>query len=216
MSKLNILKILSSVSGFFLIFFLILHVAGNLKYFAGPTKLDDYAALLRTFGKELFGEYTLLNSFRVLLLIAFLTHVGSTLILWKYNSNAASRYEGDVTYRSTTFASRYMFLLGIFALFFIIFHLLHFTFGLIHPEGFEHLKVYNNVTISFKKFPYVLAYLIGVTAISVHISHGLWSSIQSLGFPYTVVIKARAISKLFAIFIWLGFLSVPFYIFFFK
>ncbi len=216
MSKISFLKLVSSSTGLFIILFLILHVSGNLKYFGGPDSLDNYALFLRIFGKEILGEYTFLNLFRIVLGIAFILHIWSTYLLTRYNAKASPQYESSLAYKSTTFSSKYMFVLGILALAFLVFHILHFTLGIIHPDGFEYLKVYNNVTISFKNTIYFLIYFIGVTVVSLHVSHGIWSALQSLGFNYLFVKHARNFAKLFAMFLWIGFLSVPIFVYFFK
>ncbi|MCS6894059.1 MAG: succinate dehydrogenase cytochrome b subunit [Deltaproteobacteria bacterium] len=216
MNKLLTLKLLSSVSGLFIFLFLILHILGNLKYFSGQEKLDEYALFLRTVGKDILGEYGALNAFRILLFTAFLTHIFSTLSLWALSRKQRPIYEDRISYQSTTFSSKYMALLGVVISVFVIFHILHFTMGVIHPPGFEYLKVYNNVTLSFRNLGYLLAYFVGVTAVAFHAYHGVWSGFQSLGFSFPFVRMVRKLSFLIAMFIWIGFLSVPFYIYLFN
>ncbi|MCS6961365.1 MAG: succinate dehydrogenase cytochrome b subunit [Deltaproteobacteria bacterium] len=210
------LKLISAISGFFLFVFLILHALGNLKYFQGQEKFDSYAIFLRSFGEEFLGHATALWIFRLSLMAAFVTHIFSTIILWRINSKARPSYEGQIWYRSATVSSRYMVFLGLVVFAFVVFHLLHLTFGFIHPPGFEHLKVFNNVTISFSQLTYLIIYLIGVTAATFHVSHGFWSAFASLGASYNIVLSARKVARYAALVIWLMFMSVPFYIYLFK
>lgn len=207
------LKLASSVSGIALFLFLIAHATGNLKYFQGADKLDSYALFLRQVGKEVLGEYGALWLFRVGLLVALIIHVYSTVKLWTLSRSKRPVYEGGYSFRSATVSSRYMLLLGMVTLFFVVFHILHLTAGIVHPPGFEYLRVYNNVTISFQNIWYVLIYAIGVGAVAYHLSHGIWSSCASLGLEDSVVRKVRRVSSGIAVVLWFAFMVVPFYVF---
>ena len=70
---------------------------------------------------------------------------------------------------------------------FIVYHLLHFTFGIAHPD-FYHLidpqgrhDVYSMSVLSFQNFWISAFYVLAMFFLCVHLSHGLASSPQSLG-----------------------------------
>jgi succinate dehydrogenase / fumarate reductase cytochrome b subunit len=92
---------------------------------------------------------------------------------------------------------------------FVIFHLLHLTTGTVHPD-FVPLDAYDNVVIGFSVIPAAIAYVVAMVLVGFHLSHGIWSMFQSLGFShprYTPMIKAFA-----AVFSWIlvaGFVAVP-------
>ena len=92
---------------------------------------------------------------------------------------------------------------------FVIFHLLHLTTGTVHPN-FVALDAYDNVVNGFRVIPASIVYIVGMILIGTHLSHGLWSMFQSIGFShprYTPKIKAFA-----SVFSWIlvaGFISVP-------
>jgi succinate dehydrogenase / fumarate reductase cytochrome b subunit len=92
---------------------------------------------------------------------------------------------------------------------FVIIHLLHFTTGTIHPGRFVELHAYENVVSGFTP-PFALLYIAVMLLVGTHLSHGIWSMFQSLGFShprYTPMIKTFA-----TVFSWIligGFISVP-------
>ncbi|MDX1523512.1 MAG: succinate dehydrogenase cytochrome b subunit, partial [Anaerolineae bacterium] len=112
----------------------------------------------------------------------------------------------------TNAASLYMRYGGVFILLFIIFHLMHFTWGwLVHPD-FIQGEPYHNVITGFTSLAYipVVIYLIGLVALALHLYHGAWSMFQTLGLnnkTYTDAI--RLLAWALAIIIPLGFAVVP-------
>jgi succinate dehydrogenase / fumarate reductase cytochrome b subunit len=92
---------------------------------------------------------------------------------------------------------------------FIVYHLLHFTTGTVHPD-YEHLKPYENVIIGFQQ-PVVSAfYILSIVLLAVHLYHGLWSLFQSLGLDHpSYSAWRRVFAVVFAVVIAGGFISVP-------
>src|SRR5205814_311882 len=108
----------------------------------------------------------------------------------------------------SSWASRTMMLSGPLIAAFVIFHLLHLTTGTIHPQ-FIPLHAYENLVSGFP-VPFAIVYIVAMVLIAFHLSHGVWSMFQSIGFShprYTPMIR-----KFAAIFSWIliaGFISVP-------
>ena len=63
---------------------------------------------------------------------------------------------------------------------FLIYHLLHLTFGTVHPN-FRHLRAYENLVIGFSNPIVAVAYIISIVLLGMHLYHGLWSMFQTLG-----------------------------------
>ena len=88
---------------------------------------------------------------------------------------------------NSTYASRTMYWSGPIVLAFVIFHLLQFTFGAVHPGAtFAEDNVYSNVVSGFQFWPVSFFYIIAMVMLCYHLYHGLWSMFQSLGFSHPV------------------------------
>jgi succinate dehydrogenase / fumarate reductase cytochrome b subunit len=93
-----------------------------------------------------------------------------------------SRYEHKQV-RHTGYASRTMRWGGVIILLFIIYHLLHFTTGTVHPS-FQGGAVYHNVVTGFSVWWVSLFYIVAQVALGFHLYHGVWSLFQSLGWNH--------------------------------
>ncbi|MGZ4788179.1 MAG: succinate dehydrogenase cytochrome b subunit [Terriglobales bacterium] len=197
-------KAVMAVTGIILFGFIIGHLLGNLQIFQGPEKLNHYAVTLRSLGPLLWFT-------RIVLLGAVALHVWSSAQLWLLHREARPvKYVKKASINST-YASRTMYWSGPIILAFVIYHLLNFTFGSVHPGGpFVEGSVYNNAVSSFQVWPVSIFYIIAMAMLCLHLYHGLWSMFQTLGFShpaYTPVIQGLA--KLVAILIAIGYISIP-------
>lgn len=195
-------KVVMAVTGLILVGYLITHVAANLTIFNGPEKINQYAASLREFPALLWGA-------RLVLLGAAVLHVWSAFRLTALKS--ASRPVGyrQHRYRAGTFAARTIRLGGVLLLVFIVFHILHFTVGSVHPE-FTPGDVHGNV-IRGLQIPWVsLFYIVAMGALGLHLAHGVWSVFQSLGVTNPRVERYRkGVALVLAVGIAGGFTLIP-------
>jgi succinate dehydrogenase / fumarate reductase cytochrome b subunit len=106
-----------------------------------------------------------------------------------------------------------MFWGGVALFFFILFHLMHFTWGIpgVHPD-FVTGDAYHNVIVGFRSYAYIpsILYLVGLVALALHLYHGAWSMFQTVGLnnkTYTNGLQALAL--LVAVVIPVGFALVP-------
>jgi succinate dehydrogenase / fumarate reductase cytochrome b subunit len=98
---------------------------------------------------------------------------------------------------------------GPILLLFIVYHLLHFTVGSVHPAFIEG-DVYRNVIVGFSAWPVVVAYVIAMLALGLHLRHGAWSMLQTLGVSHPLWDGVRnGAATVFTVIIVLGFISVP-------
>lgn len=174
-------KVTMAVTGAFFMFYVLLHMIGNLKLYLGPEKMDEYAEWLGAFGAPAVPEYGFLWIMRVALLVALVLHVHAAYALTRINRSArATGYESKRDYIAADFASRTMRWTGVIVLLFIIYHLLDFTIGTVNPD-FVYGAVYDNVVASFSN-PLVSAfYIVANLALGLHLYHGAYSLFRSLG-----------------------------------
>ena len=89
------MKAMMAVSGLIMIGYLLAHMYGNLKVFAGQQAFDDYAHHLRTMGEPILPYSGALWVIRIVLLVAIFAHVYSAVTLWRRDRRArggTSRY----------------------------------------------------------------------------------------------------------------------------
>jgi succinate dehydrogenase / fumarate reductase cytochrome b subunit len=176
-------KAVMAVSGLVLFGFVLGHMAGNLKLYLGPQAYNAYADFLRTVGEPAVPRGALLWVARGVLLAAVVLHVAAA---WQLSRLArAARPAGYVggTRIHTSYASRTMRWGGVIILLFVVYHLLHLTWGTLHPS-FEPGNVYHNVVAGFQVWWVSVFYVAAQVALGFHLYHGLWSLFQSLGWNH--------------------------------
>jgi len=198
-------KVVMAVTGFIVFGFVTVHMLGNLQIFLGPEKLNAYARFLK-------GTGAFLWAFRGLLMISAVLHIVAatqvTLQSW------AARPEGYAVrrYRETTYAARTMRWGGPIIGLFVVYHLLHFTTGHLHPSAphFDGSDVYNNVVYGFR-VPWTSAvYLAAVFLVALHLYHGVWSMLQTVGVAHPRYNRWRRIlAVVFAVLVGGGMAAVP-------
>lgn len=195
-------KAVMALTGLILSGFLVLHMLGNLQVFLGAEVMNHYAESLR-------ATPALLWFARIVLLASVLLHAWAAVQLSAVKSSARPvAYVKPANVQGTT-GSRTMMLSGPVIGLFVIGHLLHLTTGTIHPQ-FEELRAYENVVHGFSNPIASVLYIVAMILVGFHLSHGVWSMFQSIGFShprYTPLIR-----KFSGVFSWLliaGFISVP-------
>jgi succinate dehydrogenase / fumarate reductase cytochrome b subunit len=171
-------KVVMAVTGLVLFGFVVGHMIGNLQLFLGREALNDYAVFLRHF---LHGQGLWIA--RAWLLVAVGLHIWAATSLTL--SNWSARPVGYRLWqaRESTYASRTMVWSGPILALFIVYHLLHFTTGTLHPDFIEG-DVFHNVVVGFQN-PFVSAfYVLAMLALGLHMYHGVWSMLQSLGLSH--------------------------------
>ncbi len=202
-------KYVMAVTGLIWFGYLIVHLWGNLKIYAGPTFLNDYGGFLRTVGEPFFGFSQLLWVARIILIPAFVVHVWAAVQLTTRDTASRPRKYQLRKNLESTFASRTMIYGGIFILLFVIYHLLDFTFGTVNPN-YEDGNIYHNVIASFQRWPVVVFYELAMIAVGFHLFHGIWSTFQTLGWNTTRSNRlVRNFGTVFAILLTLGNMSIP-------
>ena len=202
-------KAVMALTGAFLFGWIFLHMLGNLKLYLGAEHLNAYAKFLITMGAPALPDYAALWVSRALLLIAVILHIVAATQLTLMNNAARPVAYRDREYVVGTYAARTMRWGGVIILLFVIYHLLHFTTGTVHPNFIEH-DVYHNVVTGFQVWWVSAFYIIANLALGLHLYHGLWSMFNSVGwnnpkFNHWKKVFATA----FALVITIGNLSFP-------
>ena len=209
-------KLIVALTGLALVLFLAGHLTGNLLVFVGREAFNDYAELLHD---ALHGAGVWIA--RIGLLTAVTLHIVATIQLTRENKAARTPYAFDATVQASK-SSRIMIWSGLTILAFIIYHLLHFTVhagntygSYIDPDhlaktGLARPDAWKMVIDGFSVWYVVAFYVIAMTLLCSHLSHGVASMFQTLGLRSK---KSRCtialISKGYALLIWFGFISIP-------
>jgi len=196
-------KIVMAVSGMLLVGFLLSHMVSNVLVFKDPASLDHYAEWLRSFGPLLWVA-------RLGLIGLAAVHVVAALQLTRAARAARPESYVRLAPAASSWGARSMRVGGFILLFFIVFHILHFTTGTLHPD-FIPGQVGRNLVIGFQAQPAVAAfYIVAMLALGLHLSHGTWSFFQTLGLNHPRWNRARTVlAWVLTILIAGGLLAVP-------
>jgi succinate dehydrogenase / fumarate reductase cytochrome b subunit len=203
-------KAVMAVTGLIGYAFVIGHMAGNLKMFAGREAMNTYAEHLRTIGEPIVGYGQLLYLARIILLTAVVLHVVSAILLTRQDT--ASRpvgYAGGRRDVQASFAASTIRWGGLVLFFFIIFHLLQLTTGTL-TAGFEPGDAYGNVLLAFSSPLAVAIYMVAMFCLAAHLYHGVWSAFQTLGLNDQRTDRGlHVLAVVSAVLLFVGFMSVP-------
>ena len=198
-----------AVTGLVMLLFLVVHVAGNLKIFFGPTDFNSYAAWLRTIGEPVLHHSWYLWIQRVVLVACVVLHVTAAAQLTRRDLAARpQRYRSRRRWRAS-FATNTMRYGGVILALFVVWHILDLTVGAVNPRG-EAGHPYQNVVADFQVWWIDLIYVVAMLALCLHVYHGFWSAAQTLGANRPTRDRAlKATATVLALVITAGFLSVP-------
>lgn len=205
---------LMALSGLVFIGFVLLHMYGNLKAFAGHDAYNTYAEHLRVFGEPMLPRNGLLWVIRLALIASLAVHVYAAVKLWARAARARTvRYQRRKNLNSSL-SSRMMRWGGVTLLLFIVWHLLNFTVVKVNVSGGATNDPYNLVVDSFSTWWLTVIYLVAMTALGMHLHHGVWSASQTLGLTNTAASRARAkaLGVITAVVIAGGFSLVPIFV----
>ncbi|MEO5914233.1 MAG: succinate dehydrogenase cytochrome b subunit [Luteolibacter sp.] len=219
-------KLIVAITGIVLVLFLGGHMTGNLLVFVGPEAFNDYAEFLHHL---LHGAGIWVA--RIGLLVAITLHVAATIAITCQNKAARKQYEYQATIQASK-SSRIMIWSGLTILAFVIYHLLHFTVRVgneyNNPQFYTDLahmaatgkfrqNAWKMVIDGFSVWYVVLFYIISMTLLCSHLSHGVGAIFQTLGLRSKKSASAIDLfSKAYSAVIWLGFVSIPVAIYVFK
>jgi succinate dehydrogenase / fumarate reductase cytochrome b subunit len=202
-------KAVMAATGVVLFAFVLGHLAGNLKLYLGAEAINSYSRFLRTAGEPVVPAGVLLWAVRLVLIVCVLLHIWAAWQVTLISRAARPTAYVAGTRIHTTYASRTMRWGGVIILLFVVYHLLHFTWGTVHPS-FVPGDVYHNVVTGFQVWWVAIFYITAQIALGFHLYHGLWSMFQSLGWNHPRFnLWRKGFAHAFAWIITLGNISFP-------
>ena len=204
-------KLIMSVSGLFLILFLLFHMSMNI---AAVFSVEAYNAICEFLGANWYALVgTLILAFGVVVHLVYAT----ILTLHNRSSRGAQRYAVEAMPQEVTWASRNMFVLGLIIVLGLLLHLYNFWYKMQFAEiiGNHSLGEFGPtdgaayISALFSNPIYCIVYLIWFGAIWFHLTHGFWSAFHTIGWDNQIWIKRlKCIAKVVATIIFLGFAVV--------
>jgi succinate dehydrogenase / fumarate reductase cytochrome b subunit len=214
-------KLIMSLTGVFLILFLLVHLAGNLQLL-----LDD--------GGEAFNTYAYIMTHNLLIrLISYglyffiLLHTFQGILITVQNRRARPHKYAVGHYPQASFVSKQMALLGILVFAFLFLHIRDFwyqmkftdTLSMRQYENLEHpvKDLYQSVEMAYHDGWIIVIYLVGLLALAFHLWHGFESAFQTLGLTHKRYgFLFRWIGRGYSILIPIGFALIPLYVYFIR
>jgi succinate dehydrogenase cytochrome b subunit len=210
-------KFIMAATGAVLFLFVVGHLLGNLQVFGPPEMINRYGHFLKSVPELLWGV-------RLFLLVCVTLHILAAKQVTVMNMQARPvGYAGGTAYGST-WQSRYMLMSGLVILAFIIYHLAHFTvlmpgingvgdFTKLEttlPGGVQTHDVYAMMVLGFQVWWVSLFYIIAQALLFIHLSHGVASMFQSLGFRNHVwTPRIETFAKVASLAIFIGYVAIP-------
>jgi len=214
-------KLVMSLTGLFLISFLVVHLAGNIQLMT-----DNTGVAFNTYAKFMTGN-PVIKTISYGLYAMILLHAIQGLSLWMKNRKArgGQKYAVKVTRGAEGVASsaaKQMAILGTLILAFLLIHMGDFWWAMkteavpMADCGGEPCQdLYTKVYASFKQLWVVIAYLVGMIALAFHLRHGFWSAFQTLGWNHPKWTPAiNGLSWIIAIALPVAFAAIPLYMYF--
>ena len=208
-------KTLASISGAFLVLFLVGHLVGNLQLFIsgeeGQKQFNQYALFMTT--------NPVVNILSLITYSSIILHVFLTFYLTVQSRIARPiRYAVSSGTTNSSWASNNMAILGTLLLIFLVIHLRSFWFemhfGSIKLDSWGNKDLHTVTVSAFKELWYVLIYVFSMVVLAFHLKHGVESVFQTVGIrtrKYNLAIKK--ITTTLVLLIPTLFASIPIYIY---
>jgi succinate dehydrogenase / fumarate reductase cytochrome b subunit len=200
-------KLIMSISGLFLVLFLLIHLLANSAYLLGPEAFD---AVIEFMGSPLVVIMV------PVLAAGFIVHIAYAVYLTLYNRKArgSEKYAVNNQAQTDSWASKNMFVLGIIILGVLVFHLSHFWAKMQLPEFTGgHAQNGNDLMVqTFGNLWILVCYLVWFVALWFHLTHGFWSAFQTIGANNAKWLsRLKVVSYIYSTFIALGFSVIAIY-----
>lgn len=194
-------KLIMSISGLFLILFLLIHLLANSAYLFGHEAFDTIIGIMSS---------PVIVAMVPVLAAGFIIHIIYAILLTLSNLKArgSERYEVSNRAKTDSWASKNMFVLGVIVLGFLALHLTHFWAKMQLPEFLGNHAENGNLLMeqTFGSLLNVILYIVWFVALWFHLTHGFWSAFHTLGANNNKWFnRLRAVSYVYATLIFVGF-----------
>ncbi|NOU62067.1 succinate dehydrogenase cytochrome b subunit [Marinifilum caeruleilacunae] len=217
-------KLIMSLSGLFLVLFLLVHLILN------SFLMFDSTGELFNAGAHFMAMPVIRFGLQPVLFGGFIVHIIYAIILTLQNQKARpQKYASQNLGNSSTWSSRNMFVLGGLVLVFIVMHLMHFFVpmqitGEVPMKMVDGVEIHDGAALVKALFTtgtfgivYTCIYVVGAILLGLHLAHGFWSSFQSIGMSNNIWrARLERAGYIYAIFIAGGFTIIPLYLHFFA
>ncbi len=200
-------KFVQSISGLFLVLFLLFHMSMNLVLIFS---YDAYNFI----ANEILGANWWAIIGTGVIALGFVVHIIYAVILTLQNRKArgSDRY-ASASKTPVAWSSKNMFVLGVFILLFLIVHLYQMWYNMQFKELLQLPGAREDgaqlVTEVLSNGWIFAIYIIAFIALWLHLTHGFWSALQTVGWNNTKWMKRiKVIGNIFATIICLGFMIV--------
>jgi succinate dehydrogenase / fumarate reductase cytochrome b subunit len=198
-------KLIMSLSGFFLMVFLTLHLCINSAAVFSEQAYNTACDFMNT---NIFIQIMV-----PILALGFIIHILFAAWLTLNNQKARPvKYAVNNTPKTSSWASRNMFVLGLIVVGFLAVHLSHFWAKMQLPHFMGEHAVANPYLLVKETLSHPLwaaIYLVWFWALWFHLCHGFWSAFQTIGVNNSTWIpRLQCIAKIFATLVALGFSAV--------
>lgn len=201
-------KLVMSITGAALVLFLTFHSIMNIFVIINPEVYDQICEFLGANWYALLGTAGIAALVVVHILYAF------WLSLQNFIARGKERYAVSKRAQGVDWASQNMLVLGIVVLGFLGLHLFNFWYKMQLPEilGEEPAVGSEIVAGLFQSIPYCIIYMVWLGALWFHLTHGVWSALQTLGWSnHTWLPRIKMISNIYATIVILLFMAIPIY-----
>jgi succinate dehydrogenase / fumarate reductase cytochrome b subunit len=211
-------KFIMAVTGVLLFLFVVGHLLGNLQIFLGREAINRYGHFLQTYPELIWPA-------RVFLLVMLVLHIWSAIKLSIENKAARPVPYGQYEIVAASYASRTMLMSGVVIFMFVVYHILHFTVQVqyinltgqnfltftevIDPAHPRH-DIFKMMVVGFRNAWVSGFYISGMALLCLHLSHGVSSMFQSVGWKNKVYAPfLDKFARVAALLIFLGYSSIP-------
>ncbi len=212
-------KLVMSISGLFLIVFLLVHLTANLFLLAGADAFN--------IGVHFMDTNPIVQIMQPVLALGFLIHIIYASMLTLQNRKATPvKYNTSDQKKESKWVARNMFTLGFIVFAFLVMHLMQFfatmKFGTMQEVPVDGVKMHDAYKLvaglfmpsqtGFMAYIYSILYALAGIALGMHLHHGFWSAFQTIGWSNDIWKKRiSTIGDIFAIVIAAGFTIIPLY-----
>ena len=210
-------KVIMSVTGIFLILFLTFHSIMNVTVLFSAQVYNDICEILGANWYAILGTGALA--------LGFVLHILYALYLTLLNLKARGKDRYAVTQRQegVAWASKNMFVLGLIIFGFLVLHLFNFwakmqLVELTHGHGWAEAGLPNPqegaffINELFSNPVYSIIYIVWLAALWFHLTHGVWSSLQSIGMNNkTWLPRVKCVANVYSTIIIILFMAIPVY-----
>ena len=206
-------KLIMSISGVFLVLFLIFHSLMNFTVILSPETYNLICEILGANWYAIVGTLLLAGGFVVHILYA------TYLTILNLRARGRNRYAISDKQEGVSWVSQNMYVLGIIIVGFLLMHMYHFWYKMqfaeltgIQTGMFDPHDGAAYVSELFSNWIYCVIYIVWLIALWFHLTHGVWSSLHTLGLNNkTWMPRVKVIGNIVSTLVVLLFMAVPVY-----